>query len=70
MKEKKQYMVTIEEMISQTFVITAEDDNEAETIATEKYERGEFVLNPCNLVTKQMEIHNLTDDYYIDWIEF
>ena len=29
MKEKKQYMVTIEEMISQTFVITAEDDNES-----------------------------------------
>ena len=70
MSEKKKFIVTIEEMVSEDFEIIAENEEEAEKIATEKYNNGEFVLEPGNLVAKQMQIHNVTDDKYIDWFEF
>lgn len=66
----KKYMVTIEEMVSESFEVMAETDEEAQLIAEKKYKSGEFVLEPGNLVCKQMEIQNVTDNYYIDWIEF
>lgn len=70
MPKKKKFIVTIEEMVSQDFEVMAEDDAEARKIAAEKYNNCEFVLEPGNLVCKQMEIHNVTDGYYIDWFEF
>ena len=70
MHKKKKYIITIEEMISQDFEVIAETDEEAASIATEKYSKGEFVLAPGNLVAKQMHIHNLTDNEYTDWVEF
>ena len=70
MSEKKKYVVTIEEMVSESFEVYAEDEFEAEEIATEKYNNGEFVLEPGNLVAKQMEIHNVTDNICTSWIEF
>ena len=62
MSEKKKFIVTIEEMVSEDFEIIAENEEKAEKIATEKYNNGEFVLEPGNLVAKQMQIHNVTDD--------
>ena len=35
-----------------------------------KYNSGEFVLDPGNLVAKQMEIHDVIEDTYTEWIEF
>lgn len=67
---RKKYSITIEEMISKTFEIFAENDEQAENIAIEKYNSGEFVLDPGNLVSKQMQINNETEDYIIDWKEF
>lgn len=66
----KKYNITIEEMISETFEVYAEDDEQAEIIAKEKYDKGEFTLTPGNLVCKQMEIENVTDKYLTDWFEF
>ena len=66
----KKFIVTIEEKVSEEFEVLAEDNEEAEKIAAEKYRNGEFVLEPGNLVAKQMEIHNVTDDKWTDWIEF
>lgn len=66
----KKFIVTIEEMVSKEFKVLAEDNEEAEKIAAEKYKSGEFVLEPGNLVAKQMEIYNATDDEWTDWIEF
>ncbi len=57
-------------MVSDNFEVYADSDEEAEKIAIEKYNNGEFVLEPGSLVTKQMEIHNITDNEYIDWFEF
>lgn len=67
---RNKYSITIEEMISKTFEIFAENDEQAENIAIEKYNSGEFVLDPGNLVLKQMQINNETEDYIIDWKEF
>lgn len=66
----KNFVVTIEEMISQDFNVLAEDFEQAERIAMEKYAKGEFALAPGNLVAKQIEIHDVTDDVYTEWIEF
>ena len=66
----KKFEVTIEEMVSKTFLIEAQSDDEAMVIAIEKYKNGEFVLEPGNLVAKQMEIHSLEKDTYTEWFEF
>lgn len=66
----EKFIVTIEEMVSDDFEVLAENYEEAEKIAVEKYKNGEFVLEPGNLVAKQMKIHNITDDVRTDWIEF
>ncbi len=66
----KKYKITIEEMLSETFEVFADNDEEAEKIASKKYKLGEFVLTPGNLVCKQMEIHNVTDNYFTEWAEF
>lgn len=57
-------------MLSETFEVFADNDEEAEKIASKKYKLGEFVLTPGNLVCKQMEIHNVTDNYFTEWAEF
>lgn len=66
----KKFKITIEETVSETFEIIAENDEDARNIAEEKYNLGEFVLSPGNLICKQMEIQNETDNYFIDWIKF
>ncbi len=70
MGAKKKFIITIEEMVTEDFEVLAETEEEAVEIATEKYNSGEFVLEPGNLVSKQMEIHNVTDGEYTDWFEF
>lgn len=67
---RKKYSITIEEMVSKTFEVFAENDEQAESIAIEKYKSGEFVLDPGNLVSKQMQINNETEEYIIDWKVF
>jgi hypothetical protein len=67
---KKKFIITIEEMVTEDFEVFAETEEEAVEIANEKYNSGEFVLEPGNLVSKQMEVHNVTDDEYTDWFEF
>ena len=66
----KKYEITIEEIISQTFEVYAENDEKAQEIAERKYKDGECVLSCGNLIAKQMEIHNITDNEYTEWIEF
>ena len=44
--EKKKWIITIEETISQDFEIEAEDIKKAMELAREKYKDGEFVVEP------------------------
>ncbi len=50
----KKYTITIEETISEDFEVIAESSEQAQAIAIEKYESGEFVLEPGNLIHKQI----------------
>lgn len=66
----KKFEITIEEMVSQTFPMEAQDEDEAMCIAIEKYRNGEFELKQGNLVCTQMEIHDIENDTYTEWFEF
>lgn len=70
MSEKKSYLVTIEETVSESFQFEAETDLEAEMIIKEKYKAGNIILPPGNLTNKQIQICNITDDYSTEWVEF
>ncbi len=65
----KKYYVTIEEMISETFEIEAEEMGEAMEMAKQGYKNGKYVLMPGNLVAKQMSAES-EDSECCEWTEF
>lgn len=65
----KTFTITIEETVSQEFNVEAESAEEAMEIAEEKYNNGEFVLEPGELVCKQMAITSPNDEA-TEWTEF
>lgn len=65
----KRFVVTIEEHISQAFEVEANDIEEAMEIAEEKYNDGEFVLEPGNVTTKLMMADDGEGDC-TEWTEF
>lgn len=64
------YKVTIEETVSQSFDVYADTSKDALQIAMEKYNNGEFVLEPGNLVNKQMCIEDTSTASHTEWMEF
>ena len=64
------FHITIEETISEEFIVTAESIEIAMQIAIEKYQKEEFVLSPGNLESKQIMVYDKTNDTCTDWIEF
>lgn len=46
----KKFNVTIEERVSQDFVIQADSQEEAEELARKLYKNGDLVLEPGNLL--------------------
>lgn len=66
----KKFKVTICETVSQDFEVYAEDFESAEDIATEKYDRGEFVLEPGEVDYKQMSICDEETQEQTSWFEF
>ena len=65
----KKYLVTIEEQVSQTFEVMAEDEKTARIIAEDNYKNGEFVLEPGEVIARRMTVEN-PDDGVDRWIEF
>lgn len=65
----KTFMVTIEEHISQTFKVEANDIGEAMEIAEENYNNGEFVLEPGEVTAKLMMADDGDGDC-TEWTEF
>lgn len=59
---KKTFIVTIEETVDQDFEVEAVDMEEAEEIAIEKYNNGEFVLEPGNLTDKMISVRDPETD--------
>lgn len=66
---KKKYNVTVEETVSKTFDIEAENERQARKIAISNYNSGKFVLAPGNLTYKQIQVCD-EDTTLIDWEEF
>ena len=46
----KSFLVTVEERVSQDFMIQADSQEEAEAIVQKLYKNGELVLEPGNLL--------------------
>ena len=70
MNKKRIFRVTIEETISQTFEVLAESFEDAEEITTEKYNNGEFVLEPGELQHKEMMINDVENNEETNFFEF
>lgn len=66
---KKSFEIIIEETISEKFIVYANDADSAIEIANSKYDSGEFVLAPGNLIKKQMTITSVENEV-IEWNEF
>ena len=66
----KTFKITIEETISDTFIVEAEDIEEAMEIAEEKYAEGEFVVMPQAPNVKQMMAECDEDGEATEWVEF
>lgn len=65
----RKFKITIEETVSDTFEIMAENEKEAEKIAIRLYKSGEIVLEPGYLTSKQMLIEDEKGNC-TDWMEF
>lgn len=66
---KKKYNIIIEETVSKTFEVVAENEKQAKEIAIKNYNVGKFVLSPGNLMQKQIQICDNTEPL-TDWEEF
>ena len=64
------FKVTIEEHVSETFEVEANDIEEAMNIAEDKYNNGEFVLEPGNLTYKNMMAESDDGKDVTEWVEF
>ena len=70
MSIKKKYLITVEETVSKEFEVLAESEDDAAEMVKDKYNKGIFVLEPGNLLAKQMQIQNAGNNEYTDWFEF
>lgn len=52
----KKFVVGIEEMVYQEFYVLANSEEEALEMTRRSYKKGEFVLEPGELVSKKMAI--------------
>ena len=66
----KIFKITIEETVSETFDIEAETMEEAMEIAERDYKNGYLVLEPGNLIAKQMMAEDEETDETTEWVEF
>lgn len=66
----KRYEVTIEETFDKTFSFEVPDNVDIYEYVRENYYNGKIVLKPVKCQFRQMEIHDLSDNSWIDWQEF
>lgn len=66
----KKFKITIEEHISQTFEVEATDIGQAMEIAQQKYNAGEFVVEPNTPTAKLMMAEDQESDEITEWEEF
>ena len=67
---KREFEVYIEEIVNEEFTVEAVDMEEAEEQMIEKYNKGEVVLEPGNLVSKSIMVRDPETDEETSWNEF
>ena len=67
---KGKYKVTIEELVTGTFEVEAESLSQAMKIAEEKYRAGKFVLEPGEVIARQMRAEHTDSKTSTQWVEF
>lgn len=67
---KKLFKITIEETISESFDIYANNFEDAKKIAIGKYNNGDIVLSPGELIFKQITFLNTENNSETEWFEF
>lgn len=65
----KKYTIAIEETVVEEFEVEANDAEDALCIAEEKYHKGEFVVTPGEVQSKQLAIVSPSGECS-EWIEF
>ena len=66
----KKFRITIEEHISQEFIVEAVDMDEAMEIAEQKYHEGEFVVEPGLPTARLMQAESEDGAECTEWEEF
>ena len=64
----KLFRIAIEETIVDEFILEANNEDDAIEIAIQKYKEGEFILEPGNLIVKQMAVVDNTTP--TEWFAF
>ena len=64
------FRITIEEHISQEFIVEAMDIDEAMQIAEQKYHEGEFVVEPGIPIARMMQAESEDGAERTEWEEF
>lgn len=64
------FLVNIEEVVSETFEVEANSIEEALEIAGEKYDNGEIVLEPGELVGKRIAVFDVATNEWSEYEEF
>ena len=65
------YMINIEETVVDSFTVEANNIDEAIETAVNNYNNGIFVLEPGNLVAKQLTVVNFFEkEICSEWLEF
>lgn len=65
----KKYVVTIEEVVSEEFVLEADSLDKAIEKTIANYNEGSFVLEPGNLIETNILIKNEENNESSDWFE-
>ncbi len=66
----KRYDVTIEETVAEIFSFEIPDDIDVYDYIRENYYKNNIVLESGECQSRQMQIHNLSDNSWTEWEEF
>lgn len=55
---KRKYTVTVEELISQDYVVEAESREDAEETVREMFERGDFAMDGCDVLERYYIVYD------------
>ena len=70
MADKKLFQVIIEETVSESFDVYADNIDKAIQIAQDKYKNGEFVLSPGNITDRKIFAVDKDINLKKEWIDF